>query len=81
MTLPDHLGNDDAGQVIRVHGVLLDRHTGSSSEDAVSTLLALRGILSVDVVDREHLTLLSHRSMDTAPPPWTTLVTEHLALD
>ena len=73
MTLPDHLGNDDAGQVIRVHGVLLDRHTGSSSDDAVSTLLALRGILSVDVVDREHLTLLSHRSMDPAPPPWTAL--------
>lgn len=81
MTLPDHLGNDDAGQVIRVHGVLLDRHTGSSYDDAVSTLLALRGILSVDVVDREHLTLLSHPSMDPAPPPWTALVTEHLALD
>ncbi len=73
MTLPDHLVNDDAGLVGRVRGVLLDLHAGSSSDDAVSALLALRGILSVDVVDRDRLTLLSHRSMDPAPPPWTAL--------
>jgi len=73
MTLPDHLVNDDAGLVGRLRGVLLDLHAGSSSDDAVSALLALRGILSVDVVDRDRLTLLSHRSMDPAPPPWTAL--------
>ena len=59
--------------MIRVHGVLLDRRVGSSPDDPVPGLLALRGVLSVDVVDRDRLALLGHRSMDTAPPRWTAL--------
>jgi len=73
MTLPDHLPDDDAGPVSRARAVLLKRHEGPSSDDGLSGLLAVAGILSVDVVDHERLALLSHRSMDTAPPGWTAL--------
>ena len=68
--LPDRFVDDHAGQVVRVRGLLLNRHAGPPSDDPVQRLLDLPGVLSVDVVDHDRLELLGQRSMDTAPPHW-----------